>query len=72
MQMHINPAFSDEELILKKNHAYFYQIQGQLHITKRKVCYFVIWTPLGIYVEQVKLMNCIFCTQLIKYIFNFR
>jgi hypothetical protein len=46
---------SDEELILKKNHAYFYQIQGQLHITKRKVCYFVIWTPLGIYVEQVKL-----------------
>jgi hypothetical protein len=45
---------SDEELILKKNHAYFYQIQGQLHITKRKVCYFVIWTPLGIYVEQIK------------------
>lgn len=34
-------------LVLKKNHNYFFQIQGQLHITKKLYCYFVIWTPKG-------------------------
>lgn len=33
---------------LKRTHHYYYQIQGQLHITKRKYCYFVVWTPKGI------------------------
>lgn len=33
---------------LKRTHHYFYQIQGQLHITKRKYCYLVVWTPKGI------------------------
>lgn len=36
-----------EKLILKKNHNYYFQVQGQLHITKRNVCYFIIWTPKG-------------------------
>jgi len=36
-----------ENLILKKNHSYYFQVQGQLHITKRRLCYFVIWTPKG-------------------------
>lgn len=35
------------KLVLKKNHDYFYQIQGQLHITPKKYCYFVVWTPKG-------------------------
>lgn len=37
----------NEKLVLKKNHDYFYQIQGQLHITQKKYCYFVVWTPKG-------------------------
>ena len=32
-------------LELKRQHNYFYQVQGQLHITGRKWCDFVIWTP---------------------------
>lgn len=36
-----------EKLILKKNHSYYFQIQGQLHITQRNLCYFVVWTPKG-------------------------
>jgi len=36
-----------ENLILKKNHQYYFQVQGQLHITKINVCYFVVWTPKG-------------------------
>ncbi|CAH1156021.1 unnamed protein product [Phaedon cochleariae] len=38
---------------LKHNHNYYYQVQGQLHITQRSLCYFVVWTPLGILVEMV-------------------
>lgn len=36
-----------ENLILKKNHNYYFQVQGQLHITQRNLCYFVVWTPKG-------------------------
>jgi len=35
------------KLFLKKNHSYYFQVQGQLHITNRKYCYFVVWTPKG-------------------------
>ncbi|XP_060846473.1 uncharacterized protein LOC132926153, partial [Rhopalosiphum padi] len=31
-------------LVLKKDHKYFYQVMGQLRITGRKCCYFVIHT----------------------------
>ncbi|XP_070523169.1 uncharacterized protein [Cardiocondyla obscurior] len=30
---------------MNKNHRYFYQVQGQLNITQRQYCVFVIWTP---------------------------
>lgn len=38
----------DGELKLKTSHDYYYQIQGQLHITERQNCYFVVWTSKGI------------------------
>ena len=41
------------KLKLKRNHNYFYQVQGQLHITRREICYFVTWTPQGIAVEKI-------------------
>ncbi|XP_074032854.1 uncharacterized protein [Leptinotarsa decemlineata] len=51
----INFCTLDENLHLqlKQNHNYYYQVQGQLHITQRSLCYFVIWTPLGILVEKI-------------------
>lgn len=39
--------YNNEKLILKKNNCYYFQVQGQLNITKRKWCYFVVWTPKG-------------------------
>ena len=33
------------EYQLKKGHNYYHQIQGQLHITGRQWCDFVVWTP---------------------------
>lgn len=35
------------QLHLKRNDNYFYQVQGQLHITRKMFCYFCIWTPKG-------------------------
>jgi hypothetical protein len=28
---------------LKRNHDYFYQIRGQLHVTQRQYCYFILY-----------------------------
>ncbi|KAJ8890315.1 hypothetical protein PR048_009823 [Dryococelus australis] len=41
-------------LSLKKKHPYHYQVQGQLHISKRKFCLFCVWTLLGIEVQRVE------------------
>lgn len=41
------------ELQLKENHAYAFQIQGQLNITKRSVCYFVVWSPKQVIVTKI-------------------
>lgn len=38
---------------LKQSHPYFYQIQGQLAITGRKWCNFIIYTTVGISVERI-------------------
>lgn len=43
------------ELNLKENDNYMYQIQGQLNITKKEICYFIIWTPSDISVEIIKI-----------------
>jgi len=40
-------VYNDGKLILKKNNCYYFQVQGQLNITKRTLCYFVVWTPKG-------------------------
>jgi len=29
---------------LKRDHVYWHQLQGQMHLTKRNICYFVVWT----------------------------
>lgn len=35
-------------LKLKTTHNYYFQVQGQLEISERNYCYFVVWTPKGI------------------------
>ncbi|KAJ8932034.1 hypothetical protein NQ314_015007 [Rhamnusium bicolor] len=34
-----------DELVLNKNHEYYHQIQGNLTICDRELCYLFIWTP---------------------------
>ena len=42
-----------DEICLKEEHHYYYQIQGQLAITKRKWCDFIIWTLKGLSVQRI-------------------
>lgn len=43
------------KLHLKRNHNYYYQIQGQLALANKQMCYFVVWSPHGMLVEEVSL-----------------
>lgn len=40
-------SFKDGMLKLKTTHNYYFQVQGQLEISERTYCYFVVWTPKG-------------------------
>lgn len=33
---------------MNQRHLYYFQVQGQLHITQREYCVFAIWTPFGL------------------------
>lgn len=39
--------------VIKHNHPYYYQVQGQLHITGRDFCLLTIWTPRGMKVDKI-------------------
>ncbi|XP_076656358.1 uncharacterized protein LOC143361003 [Halictus rubicundus] len=38
----------DAGTAMNKNNCYFYQVQGQLHITQKKYCLFCVWTRKGL------------------------
>ncbi|KAL4135771.1 hypothetical protein QTP88_007361 [Uroleucon formosanum] len=40
-------SIKDGTLYLKRNDNYYYQVQGQLHISQKTYCYFCLWTPKG-------------------------
>jgi hypothetical protein len=41
--LEIDPR-DDDKILLKENDNYMYQVQGQLHITNRQKCYFIVYT----------------------------
>lgn len=43
-----------EEVKLKRDHPYFYQIQLAMGIMEVSVCHFVVWSPKGMFHEEVK------------------
>ena len=49
--------YNNDNYELKKWHNYYYQIQGQLYITSRSWCDFVLWTPTvtidNLFVERI-------------------
>ena len=44
----------DGDMFLSRSHAYFYQVQTEMHVTNFKLCEFVVWSPLHQpFVQQV-------------------
>ncbi|CAN7975347.1 unnamed protein product, partial [Ixodes persulcatus] len=40
-------------LCLQPTHRYYYQIQGQLHATKRDYCDFFVWSPKDTFLQRI-------------------
>ena len=44
----------NKHLKLDKAHSYYYQVQCQLNICELDICYFVVWSPEEMHIEEVK------------------
>jgi len=56
---------------LKRGHNYYYQIQGQLAISKKEKCYFVIYTFVDFFVEEITLDAMFFEKELVPKLSDF-
>jgi hypothetical protein len=45
--------YIDEQLQLKHDHMYYYQVQAQIHICQVEFADFVIWSPQGLNIERI-------------------
>ena len=57
-------------LALKKNHAYYYQVQLQMGVCEVQWGYFVVWTPLGLYTEKI-VFDATFFSAIVAKLTNF-
>ena len=44
---------SDTQYRLKRDHAYYAQVQGQMGVTRAKWCDFIVYTGKGLYIERI-------------------
>ena len=49
----------------------YYQVQGQLHISKRQFCYFCIWTPRGMLHDQIIRDDNFWSVKMLQQLTNF-
>lgn len=56
----------DGKLQLKRSHSYYYQVQGQLGITERKFCDFLVATDVDMFYERVYLDEIIWSQMHVK------
>lgn len=59
------------DIVLKKDHNYSYQIQGQLAISKRKSCFFVVYTFSDFFVQHIEYDESFFLTEMLPKLENF-
>lgn len=53
---------------LKEDSHYYYQLQGQLHITEREICYFFIYTSKWTHFEVIKYNNSFWKSKMEPYL----
>ncbi len=59
-----------DKICIKKTHSYYYQIQGQLGISKMNSCYFIVYTFHDLYVEKVD-FNPVFYAEMVAKLQDF-
>ena len=57
----------DGRISLKRDHNYYYQVQGQLAITNASWCDYCVYTPRGLCTEQTLLPGSSPCKSLIHF-----
>ena len=62
---------SSGQVSLKPSHNYYYQIQGQLGISQRKFCYFVVYTHVDLFVQKIPFNSSFFSTELLPKLSKF-
>ncbi|XP_049515037.1 uncharacterized protein LOC125941557 [Dermacentor silvarum] len=67
---------SGDNIELKKDHAYYYQIQGMMGVTGLKWCDFVVWTNAGSvaaskHVERTPFDEVLWCTEILPGLLHF-
>jgi hypothetical protein len=60
------PPCLDSNLMLKKNHAYFYQVQFQMGITKHTYCDFVVWKTEQVIINRIAFEEAFFIEMVSK------
>ena len=61
----------DGEIHLKKNHNYYYQVIGQLKLSKRSFCYFIVYTFEDIFVEKIAMDEEFFKSNMLLKLLDF-
>ncbi|CAG9771483.1 unnamed protein product [Ceutorhynchus assimilis] len=61
----------NNEITLKQNHNYFYQVQGQLNITNRDFCDFVICTDDDFHIERINIDRELWSTTMLPKLTTF-
>lgn len=49
----LEKAADGSAVCLRKNHDYWHQVQGQMFVTKRKCCFFVVWTTKQVIILKI-------------------
>lgn len=57
---------SGEAVQLKKNHDYYFQVQGQMGVSGRKYCDFFVYTSHGYFLERIEFDDQFWCDVLSK------
>ena len=70
MKLHSKSLFfcylQDGSLRLKKQHHYYYQVQGQMAICSKKWCDFVVYTNNGISIERIQFDELVWNAMILK------
>ena len=61
----------NDDLHLKRNHIYHYQVQGTMAITNASECDFIVWTPKSMKVEKILFDEALWLNEMLPKLCDF-